>query len=403
MTLAEVQAARQRLLVHPRRRRHAGPAGGGLPVPGPRRDRPGLPGRHAAGGARAVPGVVLNLDIKQTAPAVAPYEAALADLLAEFGRTDDVIVASFLDPATDAFRAVAPDVAVSAGTLATAEFWRAVQAGVAPAAAAGGRVPGTRAPRRPGGRRRALRRRPPIGPASPSTCGRSTTATTWRGWSTSAWTGSSPTYRPRWSASSTPTASPGRAWPEPLGPGEMGLTKWGLSVGAEGQPTGPEPRSAAPAVRLLAVVGLLLRPQLALHRPLRHKTGQPRSTDVASGDVEDRVRTGLAPARRGRAGVARTWPRAWPTGPGGCSAGRTTRRRCSCPGPVRSTPRGCGSPIDVAFFDRDLTVLATVAPDTRGGWPLPRPGARSVLASSAGSFERWGLSPGDRLEIRETS
>ena len=49
-------------------------------------------------------GVVLNLDIKQTAPVVAPYEAALAGLLAEFGRTDDVIVASFLDPATDAFR-----------------------------------------------------------------------------------------------------------------------------------------------------------------------------------------------------------------------------------------------------------------------------------------------------------
>ena len=51
------------------------------------------------------PGVVLNLDIKQTAPVVAPYEESLARLLAEFGRTDDVIVASFLDPATDAFRA----------------------------------------------------------------------------------------------------------------------------------------------------------------------------------------------------------------------------------------------------------------------------------------------------------
>src|SRR5208282_5293402 len=50
------------------------------------------------------PGVVLNLDIKQTAPVVAPYEKALARLLAEFGRSDDVIVASFLDPATDAFR-----------------------------------------------------------------------------------------------------------------------------------------------------------------------------------------------------------------------------------------------------------------------------------------------------------
>ena len=75
------------------------------------------------------PGVVLNLDIKQTAPAVAPYEEALARLLAEYGRVDDVIVASFLDPATDAFRSFAPDVATSAGTVATAEAWRAVQAG----------------------------------------------------------------------------------------------------------------------------------------------------------------------------------------------------------------------------------------------------------------------------------
>ena len=75
------------------------------------------------------PGVVLNLDIKQTAPVVAPYEEALARLLAEFGRTDDVIVASFLDPATDAFRTFAPDVPTSAGTMATAAAWQAVQAG----------------------------------------------------------------------------------------------------------------------------------------------------------------------------------------------------------------------------------------------------------------------------------
>jgi len=45
------------------------------------------------------PGVFLNFDIKQTAPVVEPYEAALASLLAEFGRVDGVIVASFLDPA----------------------------------------------------------------------------------------------------------------------------------------------------------------------------------------------------------------------------------------------------------------------------------------------------------------
>jgi glycerophosphoryl diester phosphodiesterase len=78
------------------------------------------------------PGVVLNLDIKQTAPVVAPYEAPLARLLAEFERTDDVIVASFLDPATDAFREHAPQVPTSAGTMATAEFWRSVQSGETP-------------------------------------------------------------------------------------------------------------------------------------------------------------------------------------------------------------------------------------------------------------------------------
>ena len=75
------------------------------------------------------PGVVLNLDIKQTAPVVPAYEEALALLLAEFGRVDDVIVASFLDSATDAFRRCAPAVPTSAGTAATAEAWRAVQGG----------------------------------------------------------------------------------------------------------------------------------------------------------------------------------------------------------------------------------------------------------------------------------
>ncbi|HWE68028.1 MAG TPA: glycerophosphodiester phosphodiesterase [Acidimicrobiales bacterium] len=83
------------------------------------------------------PGVVLNLDIKQTAPMVAPYEEALARLLAEFERTDDVIVASFLDPATDSFRRFAPLVPTSAGTMATAEFWRAAHDG------AGGAIPDT--------------------------------------------------------------------------------------------------------------------------------------------------------------------------------------------------------------------------------------------------------------------
>jgi glycerophosphoryl diester phosphodiesterase len=78
----------------------------------------------------AFPDVYLNLDIKQTAPEVEPYEAPLAALLREFGRSDDVIVASFNDAATAAFSAAAPEINVSAGTLATAGFWRGVQDGV---------------------------------------------------------------------------------------------------------------------------------------------------------------------------------------------------------------------------------------------------------------------------------
>jgi glycerophosphoryl diester phosphodiesterase len=79
------------------------------------------------------PGTVLNLDIKQTAPVVAPYEEALAGLLRRFGRSDDVIVASFLDSATDAFSTFAPEIPTSAGTVATAAFYQAVQAGETPA------------------------------------------------------------------------------------------------------------------------------------------------------------------------------------------------------------------------------------------------------------------------------
>jgi glycerophosphoryl diester phosphodiesterase len=78
-------------------------------------------------------GVVLNLDIKQTAPVVAPYEEALASLLRQFGRVDDVIVASFLDSASDAFSTFAPEIPTSAGTVAVASFYQAVQAGESPA------------------------------------------------------------------------------------------------------------------------------------------------------------------------------------------------------------------------------------------------------------------------------
>ncbi|MDR3649543.1 MAG: glycerophosphodiester phosphodiesterase family protein [Acidimicrobiales bacterium] len=82
------------------------------------------------------PHVALNLDIKQTAPAVEPYEELLARELAGRQGTGRVIVASFLDVATDSFAKFAPDIATSAGTLATAMFWRAVHQAEEPPAMA---------------------------------------------------------------------------------------------------------------------------------------------------------------------------------------------------------------------------------------------------------------------------
>ncbi|MGH9304760.1 MAG: glycerophosphodiester phosphodiesterase family protein, partial [Acidimicrobiales bacterium] len=75
------------------------------------------------------PGVLLNLDVKKTAPEVKPYEAELARLLRSYERKDDVIVASFSDRATDAFSAIAPEIPTSAGMSATAELLRAVRDG----------------------------------------------------------------------------------------------------------------------------------------------------------------------------------------------------------------------------------------------------------------------------------
>lgn len=79
------------------------------------------------------PRIAVNLDIKQTAPAVEPYEEKLATLLSRYGRSDSAIVASFLDPATEAFSRYAPHVGTSAGTLAVGEFWRALHDGREPA------------------------------------------------------------------------------------------------------------------------------------------------------------------------------------------------------------------------------------------------------------------------------
>ena len=71
--------------------------------------------------------VYLNFDLKEPG-----YESLLAEVLREHGRTDHVIVASFHDEATDRFSTFAPEIATSAGTAATAEFFFAVRDGRTP-------------------------------------------------------------------------------------------------------------------------------------------------------------------------------------------------------------------------------------------------------------------------------
>ncbi|MDA2958377.1 MAG: DUF192 domain-containing protein [Ilumatobacteraceae bacterium] len=63
---------------------------------------------------------------------------------------------------------------------------------------------------------------------------------------------------------------------------------------------------------------------------------------------------------------------------------------------------GMKFPIDVAYLDADGVVVKTVhMPRHRVGAPVWR--ARTVVEASAGSFGRWGVRVGDRLEIRSAS
>ena len=60
---------------------------------------------------------------------------------------------------------------------------------------------------------------------------------------------------------------------------------------------------------------------------------------------------------------------------------------------------GMRFPIDVAHLDDEGTVLrCATMPRHRLGLPVPR--ARKVLEAEAGSFERWGICPGQVLEVR---
>lgn len=78
---------------------------------------------------RRFPGVPVNLDVKQRPPRVPAYEGRLVDLLRAHGRDDDVIVAAFDQRSTDAVRALAPELPLSAGRRGVAAFAAAVRLG----------------------------------------------------------------------------------------------------------------------------------------------------------------------------------------------------------------------------------------------------------------------------------
>ena len=61
---------------------------------------------------------------------------------------------------------------------------------------------------------------------------------------------------------------------------------------------------------------------------------------------------------------------------------------------------GMRFPLDVAYVDADGTVVKTVRMARhRVGFPVPK--AAWVIEAQAGAFERWGLSIGDVVELRD--
>ena len=60
---------------------------------------------------------------------------------------------------------------------------------------------------------------------------------------------------------------------------------------------------------------------------------------------------------------------------------------------------GMRFPLDVAYCDDDLRVLETVSMKPRR-IGAPRWRARCVIEARSGAFDRWGLRPGDRLQVK---
>ena len=68
--------------------------------------------------------------------------------------------------------------------------------------------------------------------------------------------------------------------------------------------------------------------------------------------------------------------------------------------PARSVHTiGMRFPIDVAFLDGDLVVLAMVTM-RKGRIGMPRWKAHSVIEAEAGAFASWNLQVGEQLEIK---
>lgn len=61
---------------------------------------------------------------------------------------------------------------------------------------------------------------------------------------------------------------------------------------------------------------------------------------------------------------------------------------------------GMRFPIDVAFLDREMKVVAVVPAMGRHRLGRPRPRAKCVIEAEAGAFERWRLTVGDQLEVK---
>ena len=60
---------------------------------------------------------------------------------------------------------------------------------------------------------------------------------------------------------------------------------------------------------------------------------------------------------------------------------------------------GMRFPVDVAFCDGQMVVVDVVSTVAPFRLVLPRLRSRCVIEAPAGSFERWCLRPGDKLEV----